>query len=775
MIEPPREPLRRSRLFRIILRLSPQMDISTTPAGEIAATPSDELHTLVYALRWRWKLILAGPLLALAAVALAQKTLPANYRSQVELRIYDPERHDADLLGRSADSGRDFDSVAINTEIEVLQSEELLQRVAKQLELDRYPEFQASRGRLRAIVDWLARWQPAWAASLWDSLLRQLGLQFPEPAEDRSADAAEEAAARIEDAATLLRNRIRVDRVPFSYILSVTASAKSPKLAQRLAATIVDNYAADQVDSRRRALRERAEWLSGQLKELKSRVVDTETTIEKLKAQLGLSDAGKGSATEQQIVALNAQLMLARAEVDDKRARLEQARRLSSSNGAIEDIPEAMRSPVLNQLRLQQSLLIRRQAQLRSQLGERHAEVLALATQLAAVNKAIGDEAAHILNDLKNSYDIAVRRQESLDASLQELKAAQGNAGNYAQLQQLQRIALADGKLYESYLSQYNEIAARESLELRGPRLINPATLPTAPSFPKSVYAAAAVMGLIGAALLAILLEYSRARVSTGAMAEQRFGYPVVGAVPLLPRRRHRHRDPSRSLVQTIASAPLSPFSEAVRTIRIGMRLPDVRPGPVVVLVTSSLPGEGKSALATLLAASSAEAGQRTVLVDCDLRSRAISTRLGTRHPGLTDILTDACEPAAATLRHPAASCDLIPAGSPTRSPADLLASGRMAGLIAGLRRRYDYVVLDAPPLLSVVDALALATIADKILVTIDGNRTRSDSIAEAFRLLRPENHRIAGMVFNKVAPKQLQRFRYAGYPYRGADAAAWE
>lgn len=163
-------------------------------------------------------------------------------------------------------SARDFDTVAINTEIEVIQSEAALVRVVKQLELDRYPEFQGPRGRLRAIVDWLDRLQPAWAATLWDSLLRRLNLQSPEP--DPSADAAEAAAARIEDAAALLRDRVRVDRVPFSYILSVTASAQSPKLAQRLAAAIVDTYLVEQDEARRRALEGRARWLSAQLNEL---------------------------------------------------------------------------------------------------------------------------------------------------------------------------------------------------------------------------------------------------------------------------------------------------------------------------------------------------------------------------------------------------------------------------------------------------------------------------------------------------------------------------
>lgn len=253
-------------------------------------------------------------------------------------------------------------------------------------------------------------------------------------------------------------------------MLVVSASARSPELAQRVAARVVDDYLANQRELRQNALRQAAGWLKERLSELQSRVVETETAIEKLKAQSGLSETGKGSINEQQIADLNGQLMLAKAEVTDKRARLQQARETSSGgSGSAAGIPEdAATSSLMGQLRFQQSVLIRREAELRPKLGDRHAEVLAVEAQLAGVNKAMDGEAQRVFVGLQNGLDIALRREQSLEASLLRLTAARSDSGDYVRMQQLQRLADADTKLYENYLSQYNDITVQASLQAVG-------------------------------------------------------------------------------------------------------------------------------------------------------------------------------------------------------------------------------------------------------------------------------------------------------------------
>ena len=213
-----------------------------------------------------------------------------------------------------------------------------------------------------------------------------------------------------------------------------------------------------------------------------------------------------------------------------------------------------------------------------------------------------------------------------------------------------------------------------------------------------------------------------------------------------------------------MVNEPLSHLSEAVRTMRIGLELS--RANPKVILITSALPGEGKSTAAMLLAASSASSGKRTILVDCDLRLRTASAVLRRKHqPGLSELLRGAAKLTDVITEDPLTQVSAIPAGSMVGNPADLLMSQEMLDLIAALRRAFDYVIIDAPPLLPVVDALVLATVVDKILAVVAWRETPRASIHEALRVLGPAANRVAGIVLNKVDFKQLRGYG-AGYHY---------
>ena len=461
--------------------------------------------------------------------------------------------------------------------------------------------------------------------------------------------------------------------------------------------------------------------------------------------------------------------MAARGEVAQKGARLEQARRVVEGNGDVQGIPELMASVAIAHLLQQQAELGARAAELSSKLGESHTQVIALRAQLAGINKQMIVEADYVLRNMENEYAAAEQREQSLQASLQQLTVARGNSETYLKLEQLRRVADADRKLYESYLSQFNEVSQRRTLQEATARIIAPATLPDAPSFPrrKLFYALAGIFGLGSGVLLAFVIEYLRTGVKTGAEVEQSFGYPVVGVIPFVQHRKFRRITHDR-LLHSMIDAPLSQFSEAVRAMRIGLHLSSSDRTAKVILITSSLPGEGKSTAAMLLAASSATSGHNTVLLDCDLRQQSISSVFGKTQPGLSELLRGTAELRDVIDIDPITDTCVIPAGSIVPNPADLLMSQRMRDLIAQLRNEYDYIVIDAAPLLPVVDALALATMVDKILLIVEWNRTPRGTVSEAFKVLRPQASRIAGIVLNKVDLKQLDGYGYSrSYNYR--------
>jgi capsular exopolysaccharide synthesis family protein len=269
------------------------------------------------------------------------------------------------------------------------------------------------------------------------------------------------------------------------------------------------------------------------------------------------------------------------------------------------------------------------------------------------------------------------------------------------------------------------------------------------------------VSGFGGGFLLAFLLEYFRSGVKTATEIEESFGRPVVGIIPLVQHRK-LHNTSSDRLFDRMVDKPLSQFTEAVHATRISLDLSSAN--PKVILITSALPAEGKSTAALLLAASSASSGKRTVLLDCDLRQQSTSGALQSqRQSGLSELLRGTAELADVITKDPTTNTYVITAGSMVPNAADLMMSQRMRELVAELRIYFDYIVMDAAPLLPVVDALALATVADKVLMIVEWSKTPRASISEAFKVLRPEAHRVAGIVLNKVNLNQLR-----GYGYRG-------
>ncbi|MGH9811176.1 MAG: hypothetical protein ACRD9W_28700, partial [Terriglobia bacterium] len=289
-------------------------------------------------------------------------------------------------------------------------------RVARELGLDKDPEFQ-THYRLAELTAWL-------------------GFTHLGRAENNSAQAVggqeEEKATRLDEAADMLRARLQVWSQ--SYIISISAASQDPLKAQRLASTVANDYLASQREARQEALQRVATWLRGRVDDLHSQVLQTEASIEKLRAESGLRDSGRYNLSEPQMRELNTQLMTVRADVEKKRADLEQARRVLAANqGAqstismpsdIQSIPELAASAELTALRQKQVELNWRTTELQNKLGGHHVQVINIQAQLAGVNQQIKAETQHVLANMESAYNIAVRQEQALEANLKSTAAA---------------------------------------------------------------------------------------------------------------------------------------------------------------------------------------------------------------------------------------------------------------------------------------------------------------------------------------------------------------
>jgi capsular exopolysaccharide synthesis family protein len=726
--------------------------------------PSIDGFAILVGVLGRWKLITAITLCALIATTYGViELVPSRYKSTVEILVYDPQGQiDTTIQKPISPFVEALGFEAMDTEIKVLQSKSVALRVASDMGMDTDPEFQSHD----QIADLVKKFRDRIA-----DLVNRLGFPDLGRAFDNgraTTGVAEEKSEKLDRAADALRRGLEISQE--AYIITVSMTSRDPIKAQRMASTIADVYLESQREARQEALEHVADWLKGRVDNLQSHLLETESSIEKLKVDSGIHDDAEFDSAKEEQTVLTTQLMTARDDVSDKRARLEQALNAFDTNGDIDTIPELTgnakaREPpqrngdtdtipnnasiALRELRRRRMELDSRLADLQSRFGERNIQIVSVRADLATVNKQIDIEKQYALATMKNARDIAVRREQDLEASLHSL-AARLNSEAYIKLQQLRHVADTDNKEYQSYLSQYNDISERRVLQGAGARIISPATLPRSPTSSRhKFYALGGAAGLACGLLLAFLLEYFGRGLKTSAQIEQSFGLPVVGNIPLVLRRKTRGASYYRPLDRMV-NEPLSHLSEAVRAMRISLELSSAN--PKVILVTSALPAEGKSTAAMLLVASSASSGKTSILLDCDLRLHSTSKALRNKgRPGLSELLVGTAKLMDVITVDPVTKAYMIPAGSMTPNAADLLMSQAMLDLIAALRDAFDYIVMDAPPLLPVVDALALATVADKILLIVEWCHTPYASIYEAFKVLGPEANRVAGIVLNKV------------------------
>jgi capsular exopolysaccharide synthesis family protein len=217
------------------------------------------------------------------------------------------------------------------------------------------------------------------------------------------------------------------------------------------------------------------------------------------------------------------------------------------------------------------------------------------------------------------------------------------------------------------------------------------------------------------------------------------------------------------------AAMPLSRFSESIRALRSGIRMTDVDNPPKVILITSTLPNEGKTTVALSLAESATAAGLRVLLIDGDLRHTSASRFFGMlKHSGLVDVLLGSVDVKVAVTYNEDAKHWVLPAGIKTRNPADLIGSDRMKSLIAFCKHSFDFVVIDAPPIGPVIDALLFSELADKVAYVVRWASTARELVQQSIQRLPRE--KVAGMVFNRVNEKAAQKYgKYAYQYYYGA------
>lgn len=728
-------------------------------AGGSGMVPTEaggvDVKDLVAILRRRRGVILGTVLILTSLAVIVGYQITPKYTAKALVMIDPRQAKVVDV--QAVLQGLGTDAPTVETQVKVLKSRNHIEQVMESLRLFDDPEFNPSTkdGRvsfplkLGALGEALAAWLP-------DEWLIATGLAeepYPLDSQQRLELVRESAIERFDD-------RFKVAQEGRSYVIGVSFTSTDPKKAAQIANKAAELYVEGQRRLKLDATIRASDFLGSRLDALKADVQRAETAVAEFRKAHKLVDAKGASLKESQLADLSRELVTARATLAETQAKLRLVRELRDRGEELSSVADVLNSQVIVDLRRQEAQLVREESELKTFYGERHPKMLNLINEKANLQAKIRTEVDRIIKNLENDVKVAASRVAALERETAALSAQTAEQRELAvQLRQLEREAEASRQLYENFLQRFKETNEQQGIVESDARLISVAAPPEKPSSPGPVLFGAVgfTASLMFGTLLALLLERLDSGLRTARQIEESLGIPALGLVPRLDRLKRRQRPH-----QYLLAKPLSAYTESIRAIFTSLRLSNVDDPPKVVLVTSSLPQEGKTTLALSLATFAAQSSQKVLLLDLDLRHPSIHRDVDLEPAvGFVELMAGEATLDDVIVPDEESGVDLLPVKKQTANPTDILGSQKMRSLIAELRASYDFVVIDSAPLLGVTDSKVAAQLADKVLFVAQWEKTNVETARNGLQHLFEVRAPLAGAVLTQVDIKRHAMYGY--------------
>ena len=717
-----------------------------------------DLREIITVFRRRfWSFLAAGFLTFVAVVVFTLQATPLyTATSSVVLNVREQRVVDIEAVL----SGMPPDSAAVDTEVEVLRSRALAETVVRQLELTAVPEFNSNL-RDASFVQGLT----GAVSGLVSGLV---------PAQDPARSSFDAEAQTLEEVVNALMEAVSIRRAGLTYVIEISATSQTPRLARDISNAYADQYLVSQLDAKFAATERANEWLNERVGTLRDEVRNREQVVANYRNQEGLIDAEGATVAEQQVADLNNQLASQRAELSEARARLDAVESQLERGVQADTIAEVLRSEVVRELRSQQAQVARRQAELSSRYGPRHPEILTVERELADIESQIASEIRRIVASLQNEVNVSIQRVRSIEQSLREARSELAtNNSAIVRLRELEREAEASRALFESFLNRFRQTNETGGLAEADARIIANAAVPQAPSSPNVLLNLALGIVLAGVAGVGVVfaLEMLDNGLHTDTDIERNFGLPHIASVPRLkPGLLSRFSGDAIEPGDYVVQKPLSSFAESFRTIRSAIRVSGIDGASKIVAISSALPGEGKTTTTLSLGRISSMSGTKTLVVDCDLRRRLLTKAIvDSPAAGLLEVLNGEVSLDQVLIQDKDTDLMILPVRDTTFTPRDVFGSKAFADLLEQLRGQFDQVILDTAPVLAVADTRQIAGLADGVIVAARWKKSAVGVVRKAILELRASRANIIGVVLNSVDLEAQARYGYdtQGYYYR--------
>ncbi len=632
-----------------------------------------------------------------------------------------------------------------NTQLHVLGSRKLSEKLARRLELQLLDEFSGVKPGLISRIRNLSRWLP-----------------FLPPAQEKKLS--EELVWEIVVARTQAATNVAIVRE--TNLFKVRFSSLDPDLAARAANSLADIYIEELLQAKLDVTKKATFWLNKNLNEISNALNDAEDALQQYRSSADIVETG-GVRNIVQEDLLDASKRL--REVQKTRLSLQnlyaEINRAGNSPEALGEVSALLVDPVVksaadNYFQAQDEV-----RKLEKRYGSRHPQMATAEARLERAKKTYFDQLRFKAQGAKSEYEIALKDEQELKRQVEQAKKkVQQIESKQYELGVLQREVETNKQLYDLFLSRFKETSSTTSYDQVNARIADPAVTPRAPSRPRKnlLIASGFMFGALLALLVVVLREALRSSIETVHDIEKITSIAVISVLPRMPRSGQKS-----AAAHWLAGEPKSPFADAIRSVRAALVLSDIDRKIKTIAVTSPLPSEGKSTICSTLATTLAH-NEKVLVIDADLRRPSLNKMFGLpkNAVGLTQFLGGHSSLEEVIQKDEKTGVYTLPAGSTPANPAQLLTSNAFRDLLNKLAGEFDRIFIDTPPCGATSDALQIGPLMDGYLLVARSEKTPTRALAGALKQLSIINANLLGIVLNDSSVS-LSHGSY-GYGYYG-------
>jgi len=641
------------------------------------------------------------------------------------------------------------------TQAEILKSHELAGKVVRKLKLAKHPEFDPRQAEPPVWKRWIADWGVDVSAYI---------------ALDDEDKAATTDAAIEKRVVRRFQGRLTVEPVRLSQLVRVSFESDDPDLAAKIANTVAETFIEADLEARYEMTQKASDWLSESMRGLRQKVEASERALQRYRDAERIVDA-KGLAQSgytRQLEQFTGAIVEARQRRTEAESRYNQIRGIRGAPAsAYESVPAVMSNQLVSRMRETEGDADKRVSELSNRYGREHPQMIKAEAELRAARENTRRAIENVVASITLEYEVARANEAAIEKTLEKSKAdIQEINRKEFQLGVLEREAAGNRQLYEMFLGRYKETSVAGDLQSTIARIVDPAVATQVPYKPnkRQVILIALAAGLFVSVMLALLLERLDSTVKTSRDVEHRLELPVLAPLPIITERKVKPE-------MIVAQNPQAIFSEGIRTARTGILLSAIDAPHRAIVVTSSVPGEGKTTIAANLALAFAQT-KRVVLVDADMRHSTLAKVFGRdpAAPGLSSLVAGTTPASECMFKAPEGDLHVVAASVFPPNPLELLLSKRFEDALHKLTEMFEIVILDSPPVQLVSDAMVISRHCTGTVYVVKADETPYQVARNGVKRLKHANANIIGVALNQMDFKRADKYygEYTGYSEYG-------